>query len=543
MVIAWLHDRGFSFALPSNIFFGLQPEFNVQDFPLVVVTSLGAGVMGALLNTSHSWLLNWRPAADNKLKRLAEACIVTLICIAMMCSLAHFFGHCLPVQAEESSSEKYFFQFTCQGEILQGQPTYYNDLATLYFSLPHQTIQKLLELSESMETTFTIRSLGINAISFSIMFLLSYGIATPGGIFMPSLMVGASFGALMGLIYESLFPGANVQPGLHALVGATAMLGGVFRTSISLVVIMVEGTGRIDFILPVIMSIVVSNYIAHYIHQSGAYEADLEHLGDVYFLHSEPSQELIGYTATDIMSEDPVTLQEVILLSDLTETLRACRHNGFPVLREGEFGGQLAGLILRHQLLVLIEERAFVEVDLPTRRLPQEKDVGEDELYLDAAMRTYHHRHYPHRRDLSSRSEALNELQVDQLLRPPAPVVPASGAENGTRESRTLKPEAPKTALALDLRPFMNRAPLTVRAECSAHRAFIIFRTLGLRHLCVTDAYNRVIGMITRKDLAQARKTAAARSGRTLRVAAPLLRSDTLTRKDLKGQEALYNLP
>lgn len=52
-----------------------------------------------------------------------------------------------------------------------------------------QTIQKLLEIAGDAETTFTVGSLGINAISFSVMFFLSYGIATPGGIFMPSLMV------------------------------------------------------------------------------------------------------------------------------------------------------------------------------------------------------------------------------------------------------------------------------------------------------------------------------------------------------------------
>jgi hypothetical protein len=45
------------------------------------------------------------------------------------------------------------------------------------------------------------------------------------------------------------------------------------------VVIMVEGTGGIDFILPVIVAIVLSNWAAYHIHSAGAYESDLEHLG------------------------------------------------------------------------------------------------------------------------------------------------------------------------------------------------------------------------------------------------------------------------
>jgi hypothetical protein len=42
---------------------------------------------------------------------------------------------------------------------------------------------------------------------------------------------------------------------------------------------MVEGTGGIDFILPVILAIVLSNWVASYIHSPGAYESDLERLG------------------------------------------------------------------------------------------------------------------------------------------------------------------------------------------------------------------------------------------------------------------------
>ncbi len=45
---------------------------------------------------------------------------------------------------------------------------------------------------------------------------------------------------------------------------------------------MVEGTGGIDFILPVILAIVISNWVAHHIHHAGAYEADLERLGMVF---------------------------------------------------------------------------------------------------------------------------------------------------------------------------------------------------------------------------------------------------------------------
>lgn len=47
----------------------------------------------------------------------------------------------------------------------------------------------------------------------------------------------------------------------------------------------------------------------------------------------------------------------------------------------------------------------------------------------------------------------------------------------------------------------MNRSAPRIEEEFSLHRTYIIFRTLGLRHLTVVDMVNRVVGIITRKDL------------------------------------------
>jgi hypothetical protein len=59
----------------------------------------------------------------------------------------------------------------------------------------------------------------------------------------PCILIGSAFGALLGLLLlEVVPPSMEIQPGVYAIVCATAMLGAVFRSSISLVVIVVEGT-------------------------------------------------------------------------------------------------------------------------------------------------------------------------------------------------------------------------------------------------------------------------------------------------------------
>lgn len=53
----------------------------------------------------------------------------------------------------------------------------------------------------------------------------------------------------------------------------------------------------------------------------------------------------------------------------------------------------------------------------------------------------------------------------------------------------------------IDLEPYVNRSASRIDENFSLHRTYIVFRTLGLRHLMVVDSANRVVGIITRKDL------------------------------------------
>lgn len=68
---------------------------------------------------------------------------------------------------------------------------------------------------------------------------------------------------MFGIILEQLLPLSwAISPGVYALVGATSVLGGVFRASISLVIIMVEGTRGIEFLFGVIVGVMVSNWVS-----------------------------------------------------------------------------------------------------------------------------------------------------------------------------------------------------------------------------------------------------------------------------------------
>ena len=161
--------------------------------------------------------------------------------------------------------------------------------------------------------------------------------------------------------------------GVFALVCAAAALAGVFRSAISLVVLVVEGTRGINFLFGIITAVVVANFVAG--GQDGIYESEIERDSNVYFLRHDAPRVLTQKVAKDIMVRGPVCFDTIASVARVLETLQQTSHHGFPVVvagegtgagsnagggrgdGEGPRQGHLEGLVLRSQLLVLLKEK------------------------------------------------------------------------------------------------------------------------------------------------------------------------------------------
>ena len=96
----------------------------------------------------------------------------------------------------------------------------------------------------------------------------------PGGLFTPSLTVGALLGALLGHAWAWIWPG--VPSGLFALLGAAAVLSATTQGPISTVVLMLELTGRDrSFILPLLLAVGTATLVARSIESRSIYDARL----------------------------------------------------------------------------------------------------------------------------------------------------------------------------------------------------------------------------------------------------------------------------
>jgi len=106
------------------------------------------------------------------------------------------------------------------------------------------------------------------------MTVLCIGVGAPGGLFTPSLTVGALLGGVLGHAWSWFWPG--VPPGLFAVLGAGAVLAATTQGPISTVVLMMELTGRErSFITPLLVAVATATLVARTIEPRSIYDARL----------------------------------------------------------------------------------------------------------------------------------------------------------------------------------------------------------------------------------------------------------------------------
>jgi chloride channel 7 len=353
---------------------------------------------------------------------------------------------------------------------------YQNVLATLLVGGRENSILQMMGAANNFDPL----SLFITAVAYFGLTLLAFGGGFPAGVFMPTIMIGCSWGALFGQGAQRLsywapwFAGGIVRASPYSLMGAVAMLGGVQRSSLSLVVIIVEGTGKIDYLLPIILTTVISKWLGDQLNE-GLYHTAL-HLKGIPFLESSPSRSMMLQTAADIMGHGVVTFARTESVGAVLDALSQCDHHGFPVVHANEYGDMvLHGLVLRVQLTVLISKRHFrFQKQLSAGTSSADMDTPADSISLRQSL-------VEAIGDLTHRSKVEQEMKAIN-----------NGLSEGDRE------------MVLDLAEVMNPAPVSVQQNCPLHRVHSLVRSCGLRHLAVTNDSGRVVGIITRSDLIRA---------------------------------------
>jgi CIC family chloride channel protein len=100
-----------------------------------------------------------------------------------------------------------------------------------------------------------------------------------GGVFAPSLFLGAVFGGLFGTTMHLLFPETVTTSGAYAVVGMSAMFAGTAHAPITAFLVIFELTGDYKLILPLMMCSILASFVASAIKKDSIYTMKLSRRG------------------------------------------------------------------------------------------------------------------------------------------------------------------------------------------------------------------------------------------------------------------------
>jgi len=170
---------------------------------------------------------------------------------------------------------------------------------------------------------------------------LSLGGGFTGGVFAPSLYLGATLGGAYGIIASKLFPGLNISPSAFALVGMAAVLAGSVHAPLTATILLFEMTDDYRIILPVMLAVAVSLLLSEHIQHDSIYITGLVRIG----IRLDRGRDIVmlqAITVGEAMHMDRATLSESSPLMEAAETLTRTRHHGMPVVNAQD---QLVGIL------------------------------------------------------------------------------------------------------------------------------------------------------------------------------------------------------
>lgn len=170
---------------------------------------------------------------------------------------------------------------------------------------------------------------------------ITLGSGGSGGIFAPSLFLGAALGSACGSLFGDAFPGITAPVGAYALVGMAAFFAVVVRGPITAIIIVFELTGDYEIILPVMTSVVIAVIIARTFSPQSIYTIRLNRRG-IQLQSMEEHDIMRDLRVSHAMTTNFPSVPPHMPVTELLRHMERVGELGFPVIDEM---GQLMGIV------------------------------------------------------------------------------------------------------------------------------------------------------------------------------------------------------
>ena len=212
---------------------------------------------------------------------------------------------------------------------------------------------------------------------------ITLGSGLPGGLFAPSLYIGAVTGGAFGKLAQMLFPGLAISPGAYALVGMGAFLSAATHAPMTAIFLLFEMTASYQVIIPIMLSCVIGTSISRHFKKDSLDTVELSRAG----INLESGKErniMKSLKVGEVMTRDPESIPENMTLGQFAQFIASTRHTNFPLVNRR---GQLTGIISVQDFMGVVFERDLMDLIVVKELATLDVVTVTEEDDLDQAMK------------------------------------------------------------------------------------------------------------------------------------------------------------
>ncbi|MGA2604991.1 MAG: chloride channel protein [Verrucomicrobiia bacterium] len=207
-------------------------------------------------------------------------------------------------------------------------------------------------VNSTLREQFPIKLLMVLVLMKILASALSFGCGGAGGLFTPSLMVGALLGGSFGYGVHLLFPTVTAGHGAYALVGMGGVLAGVTHAPLTAIMMIFEQTNNYQIVLPLMFVCIVSHFTTRLLKAGSLEEESLRRRGIVMPTGPEASI-MQSLRVEDILHEDVHAIRQTAAFSTVVEQFFKESYNNIYVI---DSAGRFLGAIRLHSVKDMLHQ-------------------------------------------------------------------------------------------------------------------------------------------------------------------------------------------
>lgn len=241
---------------------------------------------------------------------------------------------------------------------------------------------------------------------------ITLGSGGSGGVFSPSLFIGAMLGGSFGIIFNAIAPGYSASAGAYALVGMAAVNGACTFAPLSAIIVLVELTNNYSMILPLMFTVPIATFVSRKLWPESIYTTKLARKG-IHVHRGEDMNILRAANVEEILRHDESVISKTASVEELINLSLTKHRNVIFVVEDGD---TYRGLITLQNLKHIMADPHKQNVSTISDDYIEESPALTVDQSLDQAFTIFGDSGYDRLPVVNARNELVGSVVISDII-------------------------------------------------------------------------------------------------------------------------------